>query len=110
MEIEEMKTPGFTTEVSLFMTNVPYRITTRQAGLSSGQEVIPQSNCEVFAERAMQYVHLAWKASAQSYHGLAQQYLIEYQSWVALYQDCEASAHALTKFTILDQVNWIRSK
>jgi hypothetical protein len=87
----EMKMLAFTAEASLCETSGHYKSIARPAGLSGEQAVIPQSNCSTYAEMAVQYWHLASKASAQGDFGLTLQFLQEYQSWAGLYQDCEAA-------------------
>lgn len=85
-----MKMQAFTAEASLYKTSGYYKSIARPAGLAGEQAVIPQKHCYPFAEMAVQYLYLAWNASAQGDIWLAQQYLQEHQSWVSQYQACEA--------------------
>jgi hypothetical protein len=94
-EVNEMKMPRFTAEVSLYKTNGHYQMITQRAGLGDGLAVVPQSSCDTYAEVAMQYGYLAWKASGQGDIWLAYQYYQEYQNWAAQYQACEATASRL---------------
>jgi len=81
-----------------------FSMITRRVGPSGGQAVIPQSNCNAYAEVAVSYGHLAVKAYTQGDVLLAQQYVQEYLNGVTLYQACEEMYQASSPKLVLPQI------